>query len=366
MSDSRVSKLAKLCVNYSVNVKPKEQVLIRGNTSALPLIGELYKECLLNGAYPLFVPISEFDYTFYKYAKDQQLEFVPPFAKFLMENIDVSIGIISDTNPKKLTSIDPAKIRKHRAAQKETNEIFMKRYAEGKLRWTILPYPVNAQAQEAAMSIEEYEDFVYNSCLLNRKDPVKEWKKIEKQQEKTCASMNKTGQIRIVGEDTDLTFSVKGRKWLNCCGKINMPDGEVYTGPVENSINGKIRFTYPGIYSGKEVEDISLTLKNGKVVRAEAAKGYGLLKEILKIEGADHIGEFAVGTNYGVTKFTKEMLFDEKMGGTIHMALGNSYPETGGLNKSSIHWDILKDMKKGGEIYADNELVYKNGKFFTT
>ncbi len=363
MSDSRVGKLAKLCVHYSVNVKPKEQVLIRGNTSALPLIGELYKECLLNGAHPLFVPISEFDYTFYKYAKDQQLEFVPPFAKFLFENIDVSIGVLCDTNPKKLTSIDPAKIRKHRASQREINEIFMKRYAEGKLRWTILPYPVNAQAQEAAMSLEEYEDFVYNSCLLNRKDPVKEWKKIEKQQEKTCASMNKTSRIRIVGEDTDLTFSVKDRKWLNCCGKINMPDGEVYTGPVENSINGRIRFTYPGIYSGKEVEDISLTFKNGKVVKAEAAKGYELLKEILKIDGADHIGEFAIGTNYGITKFTKEMLFDEKMGGTIHMALGNSYAETGGLNKSTIHWDILKDMKKGGEIYADNELVYKNGKF---
>lgn len=363
MSDSRVGKLAKLCVHYSVNVRPNEQVLIRGNTSGLPLIGELYKECLVNGAHPFFIPISEFDYTFYRYAKEKQLEFVPPFAKFLLENIDVSIGVLCDPNPKKLTSIDPARIRKHSAAQKETNEIFMKRYAEGKLRWTILPYPVSAQAQEAAMSLEEYEDFVYNSCLVNKKDPVKEWKKIEKQQEITCVSMNKTSGIRIVGEDTDLAFSVKGRKWINCSGKINMPDGEVFTGPVENSINGRIRFTYPGIYSGKEVEDISLTFKNGKVVKAEAAKGGELLKEILKINGADHIGEVAIGTNYGITKFTKEMLFDEKMGGTIHMALGNSYPETGGLNKSTIHWDILKDMKKGGEIYADNRLFYKNGKF---
>jgi aminopeptidase len=158
---------------------------------------------------------------------------------------------------------------------------------------------------------------------------------------------------------------VKGRKWINCSGEKNMPDGEVFTSPIENSVNGTIRFTYPGIYSGKEVEDINLTFKKGKVVKASAAKGQDLLKEILKIEGADRIGETAIGTNYGVTRFTKEMLFDEKMGGTIHMALGNSYPETGGLNKSAIHWDILKNMRKGGEIYADGKLFYKNGKFLT-
>jgi aminopeptidase len=144
-----------------------------------------------------------------------------------------------------------------------------------------------------------------------------------------------------------------------------MPDGEVFTGPVEESVNGKIRFTYPGIYSGKEVEDINLEFKNGKVVKASAAKGDELLQELLKIEGANRIGEAAIGTNYGITKFTKEMLFDEKMGGTIHLALGNSYPETGARNKSAIHWDILKDMKKHGEIYADGELFYQNGKFLT-
>jgi aminopeptidase len=366
ITDSRVEKLAKLCVHYSVDVEPKEQVVIRGSTAAMPLVSELYKESLLCGAHPLFMPASEdFDYAFYKYAKEQQLTHVSPFSKFLIENMDVSIRIQCDPNPKKLTNTDSAKIRKHRASQKEINEIINKRCGEGKLRWTVLPYPISAQAQEAAMPIEEYEDFVYGSCLLDKKDPIAEWRKIHKQQEKTCTFLNKTSKIRIVGEDTDLTFSVKGRKWGNCSGKLNMPDGEVFTGPMENTANGRIRFTYPGIYSGKEVEDINLTFKKGKVVKASAAKGEDLLKEILKIEGADRIGETAIGTNYGVTRFTKEMLFDEKMGGTIHMALGNSYPETGGLNKSAIHWDILKNMRKGGEIYADGKLFYKNGKFLT-
>ena len=364
MVDSRIEKLAKLCVSYSVNIKKKEKVWIWGDPLALPLVGEIYKECLLCDAYPfVIIPESVFGYVFYKYAKEHQLKFVSPLTKLLVENADVTIRVACDPNPKRLTTINSAKIRKHSASQKEINEIFDKRYAEGKLRWTVLPYPINAQAQEAAMSLEEYEDFVYNSCLLNRKDPINEWRKIEKQQEKTCAAMNKTSRIRIVGEDTDLTFSTKGRKWISCTGKENMPDGEVFTGPVENSLNGTIRFTYPGIYSDKEVEDITLTFNKGKVIKASAAKGDELLKEILKIEGANRIGEAAIGTNYDITKFTKEMLFDEKMGGTIHMALGDSYPETGGLNKSAIHWDLLKDMKNGGEIYADDRLFYKNGKF---
>jgi aminopeptidase len=364
MVDSRIEKLAKLCVSYSVNIKKKEKVWIWGDPLALPLVGEIYKECLLRDAYP-FVIISEsvFGYVFYKYAKEHQLKFVSPLTKFLVENADVIIRVACDPNPKGLTSIDSAKIRKHSASQKEISEIFDKCYAEGKLRWTVLPYPINAQAQEAAMSLEEYEDFVYDSCLLDKKDPEFEWKKIQKQQEKTCNFLNKISQIRIAGEETELTFNVKGRRWLNCCGKLNMPDGEVFTGPVENSLNGTIRFTYPGIYSGKEVEDITLTFNKGRVIKASAVKGDELLREILKIEGANRIGEAAIGTNYGITQFTKEMLFDEKMGGTIHMALGNSYPETGGLNKSAIHWDLLKDMKKCGEICADGRLFYKNGKF---
>ena len=362
MVDQRIVKLAKLCVSYSVEVKPKESVLIQGSELASPLITEIFRQCLLADAYPLIMPSLDVDYVFYKHAKEHQLEFVSPFVEFLVRNIDVSIGVWCQPNPKGLSNIHPAKIRKHAASRKELREIFNKRAAEGKLKWTGLPYPITAQAQEAAMSLAEYEDFVYNACLVNKKDPIEEWKKIHRRQEKICQILNRVDEMRIVGEDTDLSFSVKGRKWINSCGQRNMPSGEVFTAPIENSANGTIRFTFPGIVSGREVEDIRLTFKDGKVVRALAAKGDELLKQMLKIEGADQIGEAAIGTNYSITKFTKNMLFDEKMGGTIHIALGNSYPESGGLNKSAVHWDILKDMKQGG-IYADEELIYKDGRF---
>ena len=364
MVDKRIEKLAKLCVHYSVGVKPKELVVIQGSDLAFPLMHEIYKECLLCGAYVEMIPKPDVQYTFFKYAKEHQLKFVPPLAKFLVENMDVAIGIFCEPNPKKLTNIDPAKIRQRQASGREISDIVMKREAEGKFRWTGLPYPITATAQEASMSLQEYEDFVYSSCLVDKKDPIGEWTKIKKEQDKLCRFLNESEEIHILGEDTDLTFKVKGRKWINCSGQKNMPDGEVFTCPVENSVTGTIRFTYPGIFSGREVEDIKLTFKAGKVVKASAAKGDELLQQLLKIEGAERLGETAIGTNYGITRFTKHMLFDEKMGGTIHMALGfNPAPETGGLNKSGLHWDILKDMKKGGEIYADKKLFHKDGKF---
>ena len=362
MVDKRIEKLAKLCVHYSVDLQPKEKVLITGNVQTFPLIKEIYQECLLSDSYPSVRPSFDLNYTFFKHAKDHQLKYVSPFSRFLVETIDVSIGVWCRTNPKELTNINPARIKMFGASRREISEIFNKRAADKQLKWTGLPYPINAQAQEAAMSLTEYEDFVYSSCLVHKRDPIAEWKKISQQQARICAYLDKVGQIRMTGEDTDLTFNVKGRKWINSDGKRNMPSGEVFTAPIEDSVNGTVRFTYPGIYSGREVEDIKLTFKDGKVTKASAAKGNELLQQLLTIEGADRIGEAAIGTNYGITRFTKNMLFDEKMGGTIHIALGNSYPETGGLNKSGIHWDILKDMKTDGRIYADGELFYKDGK----
>jgi aminopeptidase len=363
MVDKRIEKLAQLCVRYSVSVKPKEKVVVRGPAAAAPLMTEIYKECLLADAYPWVRAGLELDYDFFKLARSHQLKFVSPFDKFIYENMDVSIGIFCEPNPKRLSGIDADVIRINQASRSEITEIFFKRVSDGSLRWTGLPFPITDQAQEASMALPEYEDFVYSSCLVDRKDPISEWKKIRKEQEKTCNFLDKAEKVRMVGEDTDLSFSIKGRKWVNCSGEKNMPDGEVFTAPVDDSANGSIRFTYPGIYMGREVEDISLTFKKGKVVKASAAKGEDLLKQLIKIKGADRIGEVAIGTNYGIARFTKEMLFDEKMGGTVHFALGEAYPDAGGINKSAIHWDILKDMKKGGEIYADDKLFYKNGKF---
>ncbi len=364
MVDQRIEKLAKLCVNYSLGVKPKETVLIQGATIAFPLMHELFKECLLNDAYPTVLPKFDLQYTFFKLAKDHQLQFVPRLTKFAVENFDMFISIFCEANTKTLTNIDPAKIRTQQEATREIMDIFFKRESEGKLRWNGLPYPAYAEAQEAEMSLSEYEDFVYSSCLVDLDEPIAEWKRIQVEQDKICSFLGQKSEIRLVGEDTDLTFSVKGRKWINCSGQKNMPDGEVYTAPIEDSANGEIRFTYPGIFLGREIEDITLSFKAGKVVQASATKGDDFLQQLLKIDGADRIGEAAIGTNHGITRFTKNMLFDEKMGGTIHIALGmNPSPETGGSQKSALHWDILKDMKKGGEIYADGQLIYKNDKF---
>jgi aminopeptidase len=365
MVDPRIEKLAKLCVQYSVAVKPKEKVLIRGHDVAHPLMNEIYKECLLSDADPWVLPRADVDYTFYKYAKKHQLRdtFARSVIKSLFKKIDVQISVLCNPNPKGLTGIDAAKIAMNTAAWKDLSELWEKRQASGELKWILLPYPIGADAQEASMALPEYEDFVYRSCLVDKEEPVKEWKKISASQERICKYLNNVDKIEVTGEDTDLAFSVKGRKWWNQCGKSNMPDGEVATGPVENSVNGTVRFSYPGIYSDREVEDITLTFEDGKVTKAKAAKDNELLQEILKIEGADRIGEAAIGTNYGITKFTKNILFDEKMGGTIHMALGASYPQTGGLNKSAVHWDLLKDMKKDGEIRADGKLIYRKGKF---
>jgi len=363
VTDVRVERLAKLCVHYSVDVKPRETVLIQGTDLAFPLIRELYKECLLSDAYPQIMPTLDVQYTFYKHAKEHQLRFVSPLDKFVAENVDVSIRIFCEPSPHGLTNVDPAKVQMRMASRREIAEINFRREAENKYRWTGLPFPIEAQAQEASMALPEYEDFVYTSCLVNREDPIAEWTRIKQEQEKICSFLNQTKEIRVVGVDTDLSFSVKGRKWINCSGQKNMPDGEVFTAPVENSVNGTVRFTFPGVFQGREVDDIVIKFKDGRVVSASAAKGDELLQQLLKIDGADRLGETAIGTNYEITRFTKSMLFDEKMGGTIHMALGlNPMPDTGGLNKSALHWDMLKDMKKGGEIYADKKLIYKNGK----
>ena len=304
MVDSRIKNLAKLCVQYSVDVKPKEKVFIQGNVLSFPLIKELYKECLLKGAYPTIMPSLDVEYLFFKYAKEDQLRFVPPLQKFLAKEADVAINVSCEPNPKRLTNINPEKIKTHQSSRKEIMETFLRRSAQGKLKWVLLPYPINNQAQEAAMSLEEYEDFVFSSCLLDKKDPVSEWKKIDKKQEKVCQFLNQVNKIHILGENTDLLLRVKNRKWINCSGKLNMPDGEVFTGPVENSANGTVRFTYPGIVAGREVEDITLTFKDGKVVKATAVKGDELLQQMLKIKGADRIGEVAIGTNYGITQFS--------------------------------------------------------------
>jgi len=365
MSDSYIQKMAQLLVGYSVNIKKGDLTYIAANAEAKELLLEIYREVVKAGGTPIMMPVfGEENYIFYKHATDEQLDTIPKIMEDLISTIDASIQLLSETNVKRLTNVDSKKIARRNKAQSKIMEIFMRRQATKELRWVLGPYPTQSLAQEASMSLEEYKEFVYHACLLHTDDPIAEWKKLSDKQEKICEYLNKKSELHIVGEDTDLKINISGRKWINCDGDNNMPDGEIFTGPVEDSAEGTIRFTYPAIYQGKEVEDVKLVFKKGKVVEASAIKGEGFLNDMLDTDnGSRYIGEAAIGTNFGITKFTKNMLFDEKMGGTIHIALGMAYPETGSNNSSSIHWDMLKDMKEGGRVYADGELFYENGKF---
>lgn len=370
MSLFDAERLAILATNYCVPVSKGKKIGIVGNVVAAPLIQQLYKRILLKGGHPtLYLRPRDLDgleELLLTYGTEKQITFVSPFTRFFYSEIDAVIQIVAETNAKRLSNIHPNKLKQHAASQREIVDIRAKRLLKpGSL--ALMPYPTEALAQEAEMSLFEYEDFVSKSCFLDKKDPVREWKNLSRIQERIAKKLNTVKNLRFVGEDTDIKLKVERRKWVNCDGHVNMPDGELFTCPIENSAQGYIRFSYPAIYHemGREVDDITLTFKNGEVTKAKAEKGEDFLKEIIKTDsGARRIGEIAVGTNAGIDRFTKHMLFDEKMGHCIHLALGLApiSEETGGKNQSSIHWDLLKDMRTG-EIYADNELVYTKGKF---
>ena len=360
-------KLAKLIVQYAVKIEPDDTVFIKGPTIAEPLIKAVYSETLQAGGNVVFV---DFGFNgqqelFYKYASDKQLKYVDPIKLDLIKNIKKYINIYASFNTRELTSVPPEKKVIVAEAGKELNKIFLERAATKDLRWNLSPFPCNAFAQEANMGPLEYLDFAYHALNLHKPEPVKFWQNFEKKQQVIVDILNKGSTMQIIGEDTDLTLGIAGRLWENCSGHENLPDGEVFTAPIEDAVNGTIRYSYPGIFSGQEIEDIRLTFKDGKVVNFDAAKGKELLEKIITtIPNANILGELAVGTNYGIQRFTKNMLFDEKMGGTVHLALGSGYPETGSKNESSIHWDILKDMKSpDSKILLDGDLIYKEGKW---
>lgn len=366
MFDDFNEKLAKLVVHYSVDTKPGDKVIIQTQTVAEDLAREVYKELIIAGANILDISLSipEVSEIFFRYAKDEQINFENPLRKEAVKMADILINIYSESNLSGMMNIDPKKIMMRQKANEETNKIYFERSGSEELKWTICPFPTTAFAQEAKMGTIQYKEFVYKALALDKPDPVAYWKSTEEKQEKVVQILNKGKKMRIVGEDTDITFGIENRPWINSCGKKNLPDGEVFTSPIENMTNGKIRFTYPGIYMGQEVEDIYLEFKDGKVVNFDAAKGKDLLEQVLGIENANILGELAVGTNYGITNFTKNMLFDEKMGGTIHLALGNGFEQSNSKNRSTIHWDILKDMKsEDSVIYLDDQAIYKAGKW---
>ncbi|WP_371805200.1 aminopeptidase [Candidatus Lokiarchaeum ossiferum] len=361
-------KLARLAVKYAIDVQPGDDVSVEGSEVANDLIKAICIEVIKAGGHPYPISaIKGLDVAKLKYGNDDQLQYINPVMKLVIQNFQARIQILADYNTTKMTDIDPDKQNRFQRNPEfpELMKTYMERVEKKELKWVVVPYPCDALAQDAKTDTESYKEFVYKALKLDAEDPAEEWRKIEKEQDLKIEILNKVENIQVLGEDTDITLSVKGRPWENCCGHENLPDGEIFTSPIENSVNGKIRFTYPGIYQGKEVENIYLEFKDGKVIKATAEKGQELLDTILKIENANILGEFAIGTNYGVTKFTKNMLFDEKIGGTMHMALGMGFPETKSENQEcAIHWDILKDMSgENSKIIADGKIIYQDGKW---
>lgn len=371
MADIRVQNYAKVLVEHSARIVPGDRVLLEGTTAAEPLLRELYIQILEKGGHPHLMmglpgmmPFSQ-DEMYLTYAKtDAQLDFVPTFYKLAYEQFESRIRIHSATNTRGQTNADAQKATRRSKALSTITEAQFRRGAEGTFKWVTTLYPTDGYAQDANMSLKEYEDFVFNAVHANEADPVAFWKNVETKQQSAVDFMKGKSQVILRGPNVDLTLSVKGRTFMNSFGTFNMPDGEIYTGPVEDSVNGWVKFTYPANYGGVSVEGAELTFSKGRVERATAEKNEDyLIKTIETDAGSRFLGEFAIGTNFDIQKFTGNILFDEKIGGSFHMALGAGYPETGSKNKSAIHWDMICDMRTDSEILVDGELFYKNGQF---
>jgi aminopeptidase len=357
--------VARVLVDYSVNIRPGEFVRVRGAPEGAPLLLEIYRRVLERGGHPwLRVTLDQATEILFKHASDEQLQYVPKVERDLIEEINADIFIWTELNTKALTGVDPAKQALSQAARRALSERHMARSAAGELKWTLTVHPTHAFAQDAEMSLAEFEDFVYGASLVNEPDPVAAWQVLSRDQQRLIDRLADKSELRLVGPDTDLTQQIAGRKWENCDGLKNFPDGEIFTGPIESSVQGHVRFTYPACEGGREVDDVRLWFENGKVVKATAAKNEEFLLTMLDTdEGARYLGEFAFGTNQGVQRFTKNILFDEKIGGTVHMALGAGYPETGSENRSAIHWDMICDLRRGGEVWVDGVLFARDGQF---
>lgn len=365
MTDPRIASLARVLVRYSLALKEGDLFRISTGPAAAPLVRELVRETLLVGANPLpRIALDGIDELLYKYGSDAQISYISELARQEIEQIDATISIIASENTRALSGSDPKKVALRRQASRELQQRVLTRSAEGTLNWCVALFPTNAGAQDADMSLSDYEDFVYSACKLNAGDPIAAWQATRDEQQRIADYLNSRKVIRLVAPDTDLTYHVAGRSWINCYGDKNFPDGEVFSGPEESKTEGTIRYTFPAIYSGREVSDIRLWFEGGKVVKATAGKGEDLLHSLLDMdEGARRLGEVAFGTNYDITHFSRNILFDEKIGGTVHLALGACYPETGAQNQSALHWDMICDMRQDAAAYADGELFYKDGKF---
>jgi aminopeptidase len=359
MNDPRIQNHARLLVRYSIAARARQTVGVSGDSAAEPLLTAVYEELLKAGAHPAvrMTPRGASDLLF-RYGKPHHFTEVTAYHRAYARTVDATIRVHSDSNTRELSGADP---RKQAALAKANRPLMNVLLAKP---WTLTLFPTAAYAQDAEMSLRDFEDFVYGAMMVDESDPIGAWKSLGKRQERLIAGLRRADSVRIVGPDTDLRMSVKGRRFISSDGHHNMPSGEIFTGPVEDSVEGHIRYDFPVCHSGREIDGIRLVFRAGKVVEASAEKNEKFLLTMLDMDdGARRVGELGIGTNTRIQRFAKNILFDEKIGGTIHLALGKSYPETGGRNKSALHWDMIKDLRKGGSLYVNGRLFQKNGRF---
>lgn len=359
-----LQKYAHLLVHYCLEIRKGEKLFVNTTTLAEPLLREVYREAIRTGAHVEYqMTFREQHKIFIEEACDDQLDYIQPSMKEMMETFDAYLVIRAPFNLREDQNNNPEKSSRRQKSMHLINQIYTERIADRSLKRCLCQYPTQAAAQEAEMSLDEYEKFVYEACNLYQENPSESWIKVRESQQAIVDYLNKCNIVRYNNAHSDVSFSVKNRIWINSDGRSNMPSGEVFTGPVEDSVNGYIYFDYPSVYMGTEVTGIHLEIEAGQIVRWSAEKGGELLDRIMHIDGARFFGEVAIGTNYNIQRTTKNILFDEKIGGSVHMAVGQSYKQTGGVNNSPVHWDMIANMKNGGQIWADGELIYQDGQF---
>jgi aminopeptidase len=365
VADARVERLADVAVSYSTAVRPGDLVILDSGPLGAPLVRAIFERVLAADAHPLVhVTLEGTQEALLREGSDDQLAFLNPARLEEIETADVRIVIESEENTRTLSRIEPARQALLKRARQPLGDRLFERSAAGDLRWLVTLFPTQAAAQDAGMSLGDYEDFVYRAGKLDEDDPVAAWREFGERLDRVAEWLGTKDELHVLADGIDLRLRVGGRRWVASRGRENFPDGEVFTGPVERSVEGTVRCSFPATYQGRIVEGVELRFEDGEVVAANAARGRDFLEEMLSVDaGARRVGEFAFGLNDSIAEFTLNTLFDEKIGGTMHFALGKSYPETGGLNGSALHWDLVCDLRQGSEVHADGELVYRDGRF---
>lgn len=363
--DPKVQNLAKILVGYSTRVKEGEVVSIDGESAAAPLLLAVYEEVLKAGGNPVLnVAIDGQIAAYFKHASDKQLEWISPFAEWMVDNADVRIAIGATTNTRELSAVPPERQSLRQSVTGDLMTRAMKRSAEGDFRWVYTIFPTSAYASEAEMSLADYEDFYYGACLAADGDPLTAWKRASEETERLAEWIEGHEEVRITAPGTDIRLGIADRRFIPCVGDHNMPDGEFFTGPIEDATEGEVSFHLPAVIGGREVSGVRLKFEAGKVVDASAERGEEFLIAQLDTDaGARTLGELGIGTNYGIDRGTREVLLDEKIGGTIHMAFGQAYPESGGTNESAVHTDLVCDLRLGGKMEVDGVVMQEDGKF---